>query len=42
MRVYYGQTRARTLVKFMGLGIVYFTLLAVVMLLTLVVSAVGA
>lgn len=42
MRLYYGQTRARTLVKFMGLGVVYFTLLAVVTLLTIVVSAIGA
>ena len=42
MRVYYGQTRARTFVKFMGLGIVYFTLLAVVTLLTIVVSAISA
>jgi hypothetical protein len=32
----------RTLVKFMGLGVVYFTLLAVVTLLTIVVSAIGA
>jgi hypothetical protein len=42
MRVYYGQTRARTLVKFMGLGVVYFALLALVTLLTIVVSAIGA
>jgi hypothetical protein len=42
MRVYYGQTRARTLVKFTGLGVLYFTLLAAVTLLTIVVSAIGA
>jgi hypothetical protein len=42
MRVYYGQTRARTLVKFIGLGVVYFALLTVAMLLTILVSAIGA
>ena len=42
MRAYYGQGRWWTLWKFAGLGIVYFTLLIVVMLLTLVLSAIGA
>lgn len=42
MRVYYGQGRGWTLLKFTGLGIVYFTLLLVVVLLTVVISALGA
>lgn len=42
MRVYYGQGSGWTLLKFAGLGLVYFLLLGMVMLLTLVVSALGA
>ena len=42
MRVYYGQGRGWTMVKFAGLGVVYFVLLLVVVLLTLVLSAIGA
>ena len=41
MRVYYGQSRGWTLAKFFGLGFAYFALLFVVMLLTIVVSAIS-